>query len=348
MDKHEVIEVKLGEIQESQVPTIIHQQFGQLQRLKENVESAKSKAKTAQSSATSAKKKSAGVGKKKVAIEYLQDAAVDLADAQISSAEAQEISFEYQQKLGEITKYLFGLGVTNIAVNRSVVRELEMRLKGASEEEIDEFARQELMGVVRQLKAQEDIMKKQSELSQIVYEHDVRLDELETEGDGYEQRLTTHEKHERHQDELLEKQAEKDIEHNRLLSESMERDKFQDAELERQAEKDLEHDRMLSESMECDKFQDAELERQAERDLEHDKQLNDLLQENLKQNDIIAELEKLCVVLDEQILDSNQKTNRIREELLNTLKHKSNKGIAIAALIISLVAFATVIAQFFL
>ena len=70
------------------------------------------------------------------------------------------MSFEYQKKLGEITKYLFGLGVTNIAMNRSVVRELELKLQGASAEELDEFARRELLGVVKQLKAQEDIMKK--------------------------------------------------------------------------------------------------------------------------------------------------------------------------------------------
>ena len=60
----------------------------------------------------------------------------------------------------EITEiYLFGLGVSNLAMNRSVVRGVEMRLKGASEEELDELARQEILGVVRQLKAQEDIMK---------------------------------------------------------------------------------------------------------------------------------------------------------------------------------------------
>ena len=152
--------VRVQDINESQVPRLIQKQFSQLKVLKQNVDLATKKAESAQESAKSAKSKSAGLFQKKEAIESLQDAAVDLADAQISQAEAQELSYEYQQKLGEITKYLFGMGVTNIAVNRSVVRELEMRLKGASEEEIDELARQEIIGVLKQLKAQEDIMKK--------------------------------------------------------------------------------------------------------------------------------------------------------------------------------------------
>lgn len=60
---------------------------------------------------------------------------------------------------------MFGLGVSNIAVNRTIVRELELRLEHASEEEIDDMARQELLNVVHDLKAQEDITKKQTDFS---------------------------------------------------------------------------------------------------------------------------------------------------------------------------------------
>lgn len=98
--------------------------------------------------------------------------------AQICSAEAQEVSFTYQQKLAEMTKFLFALGVSNIAMNRSIVRELELKLKGASEEELDELARREIISVVKQLKAQEDIMKKQSDLSDKVRIHESRINEL--------------------------------------------------------------------------------------------------------------------------------------------------------------------------
>lgn len=58
------------------------------------------------------------------------------------------------------------------------MRELELKLKGASEEELDELARREIISVVKQLKAQEDIMKKQSDLSDKVRIHESRINEL--------------------------------------------------------------------------------------------------------------------------------------------------------------------------
>ncbi len=162
-------------VNENQIPAIIEEQFTGLSELSKSVEASIKKAEDAQSSAKVANEKTAGLFQKKEAIESLQKATGNLADAQISAAQAQKVSFEYQKKLGEITKYLFGLGVTNIATNRMVVRELELRLKGASEEELNELARQEILGVVRQLKAQEDIMKKQEELTGRVKEHESRL-----------------------------------------------------------------------------------------------------------------------------------------------------------------------------
>ena len=108
--------------------------------------------------------KPTGLFQKEEAIEALQSATVQISEAKTASAEASNVSFEYQKKLGEMTRFLFGLGVSNIAMNRSVIRELELRLKGASVEELDALAQQELLGVIKQLKAQEDIMKKQSEL----------------------------------------------------------------------------------------------------------------------------------------------------------------------------------------
>ena len=185
---------------ESQVPSIMEEQFRQLQAAKSKVSIATNKAEIAKEKAKKASEKSAGIFHRKETIEALQDASVDLADAQVAAADAQEISFEYQQKLGEMTKYLFRLGVTNIAMNRSVVRELELKLQGASAEELDEFARQELLGVLKQLKAQEDIMKKQSVLSEQVKEHE-RLIAERIEKD-------------QQQDDELSRQAAKDVEHD--------------------------------------------------------------------------------------------------------------------------------------
>ena len=158
-----------------QVPNLINEQFTKLEVVKNNVERATSKARKAQQRAEEAKNISPGLFHRKEAIEELQTVTEEIADAQIASAEAQEVSFEYQQKLGEITKYLFSLGVSNIATNRSVVRQLQLKLRDASEKDLDELARQEIIGVVKQLKAQEDIMIKQSAMSDIVKRHDKRL-----------------------------------------------------------------------------------------------------------------------------------------------------------------------------
>ena len=80
-----------------------------------------------------------------------------MAQAIVMGAKAQKVAFEFQTKLAEITKFLFNLGISNIVYNRMVVRELELRLSGASKEKISELARKELTTVVKQLKDQEDM-----------------------------------------------------------------------------------------------------------------------------------------------------------------------------------------------
>ena len=162
-------------IDESDVPEVIGNQFQIMQEYRANLDIAKAKADLAKTNANQSKDKKTGVFKNKEAIESLQDTTLSLAEAQIVATEVQEKSFEYQKKLGEITKYLFGLGVSNIASNRMVVHELEMRLKNASEEEIDDMAREEITNLVKQLKMQEDVLKKQIELSGKLKEHDVGI-----------------------------------------------------------------------------------------------------------------------------------------------------------------------------
>ena len=206
-----------------QVPNLINEQFTKLEVVKNNVERATSKARKAQQRAEEAKNISPGLFHRKEAIEELQTVTEEIADAQIASAEAQEVSFEYQQKLGKITKYLFSLGVSNIATNRSVVRQLQLKLRDASEKDLDELARQEIIGVVKQLKAQEDIMIKQSAMSDIVKRHDKRLNA----GDAKD----------KEQDEEIGRQAEKDKEHDKRLDAGDAKDKEQDEEIGRQAEK---------------------------------------------------------------------------------------------------------------
>ena len=198
----------------TQVPAIVQERFGFLKKLKDQVDEAMDKAGQAQDSANNAKDKRVGVFKKKDAIESLQSAAGDLAAAQISSASAQKALFEYQQKVGEVMKYLLALGVSNIAMNRSLVKELELRLKEASKEELDDIARNEIIDLIKQLKAHEDFMNKHESLSQIVQKHDNSLREKELIDLA--------------QNEEIQRQADKDDEHDRRLDEKDRKDDNQD------------------------------------------------------------------------------------------------------------------------
>lgn len=264
-----------SKIDESQLPSLIRDQFATLEKVKSNVGKATNKADAALSTAKNAASKDAGWFKKKTAIEALQDAALDLADAQVAAAEAQEVSFEYQQALTEVSKALFALGISNIAANRCVVRELELRLSGASKEQLDDLARQEILGVVQQLKAQEDIMMKQQELAAIVKGHNSRLGGLEEQNKDNADKIEERIRHEAKQDEQIRQNSKKSVELEK-------RDDDQDAELKRQAKKDEEHDDRLNAGDEKDASQDAELQRQAKKDTEHDKRL-DLIEKSLQE-----------------------------------------------------------------
>ena len=261
-------------ISESQLPSVISTQINNLTELENNVKEAVNKAAYAKEQAEKAKV-SAGLFQKKAAIELLQDAVKGNAEAQISLADAQKLSFEYQKKLTDITKFLFGLGVSSLAMNRCVVRELELRLKGASEEEISDLAKQELRNVILQLKEQEDMMKKQAFLTGKVKEQagqikgiDRKLDDIEKTDSEQDQKIAKH----------AEKIAEKDL-----------KDKRQDQEIAEHAEKLVEHNKVLKEQQEKDRHfekmfaeQDAEDEQQDKRIAKNEKIIS-LHEEKLEQ-----------------------------------------------------------------
>lgn len=261
-------------ISESQLPSVISTQINNLTELENNVKEAANKAAYAKEQAEKAKV-SAGLFQKKAAIELLQDAVKGNAEAQISLADAQKLSFEYQKKLTDITKFLFGLGVSSLAMNRCVVRELELRLKGASEEEISDLAKQELRNVILQLKEQEDMMKKQAFLTGKVKEQagqikgiDRKLDDIEKTDSEQDQKIAKH----------AEKIAEKDL-----------KDKRQDQEIAEHAEKLVEHNKVLKEQQEKDRHfekmfaeQDAEDEQQDKRIAKNEKIIS-LHEEKLEQ-----------------------------------------------------------------
>lgn len=195
-------------IDEKLLPELIHGQLGKLKELDTSVKNALDAAEQAEKKAEDAKKLSAGRGfwhdKKKDAIEALQESGVKLAEAVQVSASAQKTSFEFQSRLAEVAKYLFNLGVRSIAANRFVVRELEMRLTGASEEELSELARQEVILVIQQLKAQEDLLRKQEHMKQVLGEHDAKIEQVHAQADELERKLKDRDARQRDHENTIE------------------------------------------------------------------------------------------------------------------------------------------------
>ncbi len=148
--------------------------------LSEKVEEAKNAAKQAMQKAEEASQAKTGFLRNSKAINSIQDSLVEITNAQQASTDAQEASYRFQEQLAESTKYLFELGVSNIAMNRKVVRELELKLQGASEEELNDLARQKLIDVIKKLKDQEDQMIKTERNTKILKDHHNDINSMKT------------------------------------------------------------------------------------------------------------------------------------------------------------------------
>ena len=175
-----------------QLPTIIGNTFKHISEVDRKISNAVSRAEEAKKLADEASQKNAGWSffgsDKKEAIEALQSAAISQANALSDSVDANKELFNNQKKMSEALRYLFGLGVANIAANRTVVRELELKLKNASQEELSELARQEITNVILQLRAQEDMQYKLENHDRILREYKVDIDKILGEINSFEER----------------------------------------------------------------------------------------------------------------------------------------------------------------
>ena len=175
-----------------QLPTIIGNTFKHISEVDRKISNAVSRAEEAKKLADEASQKNAGWSffgsDKKEAIEALQSAAISQANALSDSVDANKELFNNQKKMSEALRYLFGLGVANMAANRTVVRELELKLKNASQEELSELARQEITNVILQLRAQEDMQYKLENHDRILREHKEDIDKILGEINSFEER----------------------------------------------------------------------------------------------------------------------------------------------------------------
>lgn len=343
----DTVKNEIENIKPEDVPMVVSSQFSQIVALEEktkkameSAEKASEYAKDAKSRAIDAKDKSAGFFHKKAAIEALQDAEYDTASAVVQLSEANSVtvdaltlSLEHQKKLSEITQYLFYLGVSNMAMTETVIRQIELKLKNASKEEISELARQELKNVVERLKAQQDMFTSQQEQGKKIKEQDKRIgavenkvkdntDDLDKKSQkDFEQdtRLDEIDAKDREQDRLIGLQIEKDEEHDKRLSSLRQKNEEQDLILTAQKDKDKEHDKRLNAIDEKDKSQDSLLRFQQDKDLEHDERL-DKGDEKDREHDLrFEEIERLGQKRDELISINVQNIKHNKEEIDNNL-----------------------------
>lgn len=180
------------EISIEQLPAIIGNTFKHISEVDRKISNAVSRAEEAKKFADEASQKNAGWSffgsDKKEAIEALQSATVLQANALSDSVDANKELFNNQKKMSEALRYLFGLGVANMAANRTVVRELELKLKNASQEELSELARQEITNIILQLRAQEDMQYKLENHDRILREHKGDIDKILGEINSFEER----------------------------------------------------------------------------------------------------------------------------------------------------------------
>lgn len=188
-----VINVPQLKITIEQLPIVIGNTFKNITEIDRKITNAVSKANEAKGLADIASLKEAGWsffgGAKKEAIEALQTATISQANALSDLADANKQLFENQEKMSEALRYLFGLGVANMAANRTVVRELELKLQNASEEELSELARHEITNVILQLRAQEDIFYKLENHDKILREQKCTIEKMHCEIMSFEERF---------------------------------------------------------------------------------------------------------------------------------------------------------------
>jgi hypothetical protein len=178
-------DILLPKISEEDFPVYISSQVDELSKLQKDIESSDESAKKAMKFVSEKMTRYQVKGKwifkyrsgnTKDIIEDTQVAIEKLAQAQQVSVEALKQSFDFQKKLAETSKKLFLMGCCNLTMNRITVRSITEKLSGASKEELSELAKQELISVVRQLKAQEDMLIRQEKLEKISKENTRRLD----------------------------------------------------------------------------------------------------------------------------------------------------------------------------
>lgn len=215
-------QINLVEIPEDQLPEVISKQYYIIVEIDKNIKISEEKCNKAKEVAV--QQVQLKVRNNKEVIVSAQNAVKSIVEAQESLSIAQKLLFENQQKMAEGMRFLLLLGSENIAMNRRVVSELEMKLRKASEEELSNAAKLELLNVIRLLREQESAFSKQDKMSEQLNKNTEIIEEII---------------------KVDKKQDEKDLEHDNLININTETNKKQDEEIIRQENEDKKHDKQI-------------------------------------------------------------------------------------------------------
>ena len=168
------------------------------------VKESEERAQKPKEAANKASNLSAGFGKKRKAIEAIQNSQKENSLAIEANSQAIYKIAELQQRLCDAIKALLSLNVRNLAASRSVYRQLELKLKVASEQELSDLAKEEIQKVMTELKNQQDMMLRQEKMSEEINKQNIKIQQQDEEIEKL--KITTK--------KLQEKQNQQDLDNN--------------------------------------------------------------------------------------------------------------------------------------
>ena len=183
------------DVTEDNLPSKIEAQYQNILKIDKAIQEAQENAEKAL--ATAREQVPAKLFHKSDAIDSTQEAVKELAAAQVSFVESQELLFENQQKLANGMKFLFLLGVKNVSMTRLAIHEIKNKLENSDDENLSEYAKDELRRVIKQLHEQEDLFNQQermindhAETKQKLRESINTIEQLKTENQSLKQQLS--------------------------------------------------------------------------------------------------------------------------------------------------------------
>lgn len=327
-------------IDASKIPGLVDEQIKKLKALDEKVQDVLANAKDAKDSADRARscKKSGVLGIARAdALETISDAVKALGDANESNAQGLSEVFGFMQSLAEISKGLFGLASMSMVAHNTVVQQLELKMRGASGEELSELAQNELERTISILKNQGNVLAEQDKQKKRLEAMQLRLNALSNEGEQHDVRLDAGEKKDAEHDDRLNAGEQKDAEHDRRLDEGDQHDVEQDKLLKQHSQTDQEHAQMIAANIEHDAQQDEQIAENMEQDARQDQQLAQHAEKDAEHDRLIAELR-----------EENQALRANINDLRSLVEKKAGKELSNASIAISIIALILAGIQFFL